>query len=196
MTRFGRIAIPFLGACLLGITAGCGDQPVPKPIGYYRIDLPDHAYKSKDPKCPFTFEISEYSRLVYSQSPDSLGDCWFSIAYPKWKARVYLTYKPIEGNDLHRYIEEAHGMVYEHQIKANRIASATVRRDSARVYGLTYELGGEVASPFQFYLTDSTRHFLRGSLYFNARPNPDSIAPVLKYVTEDLDHLIRSIEWE
>ncbi len=176
--------------------SSCDDAAVPKPVGYYRIDMPDHEYKDKNPDCPFSFEISEYSRMVLTENPDSVTKCWFSIAYPGYHVQIYITYKPIVGDDLRQYIEESRSLAYEHQIKASRISMDPIRRDSARVFGLTYDLGGDVASPYQFYLTDSTQHFLRGSLYFNARPNPDSIAPVLDFVRKDLEHFIESLRWK
>lgn len=174
----------------------CADHPVPKPVGYFRIDLPGHKYKERQIDCPFGFEISEYSRLEWPERENPDEKCWFGIVYPQFDVHIYITYKTIEGDDLRRYIEESRTLAYEHRIKANRIATETIERDSADVYGLTYDLGGEVASPYQFYLTDSTTHFLRGSLYFNARPNPDSIAPVLDFVKKDLRHFTRSFYWK
>ena len=44
-----------------------------------------------------------------------------------------------------------------------------------------YDLKGNTASSLQFFVTDSTRNFLRGSLYFNAEPNKDSLAPVMDF---------------
>ena len=174
----------------------CEVSTVPKPVGYYRIDVPQHEYKNKSPDCPFSFEISEFSQVVMSENTDSLTKCWFSIVYPNYHAEIYITYKSIADNDLRQYIEESRSLAFEHQIKASRISMDAVRRDSARVFGLTYDLGGDVASPYQFYLTDSTRHFLRGSLYFNARPNPDSIAPVLDFIRTDLEHFIETLRWK
>jgi len=172
---------------------GCGnDSPIPKPIGYFRIDLPEPKYQHKTPDCPFEFDISQYSQLeLYA---DTAHPCWFNIAYPMIDARMYITYKAIDGN-LRGYLEEAHGLAYEHQIKANRISTRQIARDSSNVYGLIYNLGGNVASPYQFYLTDSTTHFLRGSLYFNARPNPDSTQPALDYVRRDIERFVDSFEW-
>lgn len=110
-------------------------------------------------------------------------------------AKMYFTYKDVDG-DLREFIEEAHGLAFEHQIKANKISTRKIENDSAKVYGLVYNLGGNVASPYQFYLTDSVNHFLRGSFYFNARPNPDSSKPALDYVRNDIDRFIDSFEWK
>jgi gliding motility-associated lipoprotein GldD len=148
----------------------------------------------KNPEyCPFKFPISKYGRLEYTSSPQD-PICWFNLSYPSFDAKVYFTYKEVDGN-LRELIEESRMLTYEHQIKANRIREVAISDTSRSVYGLMYDLGGAVASPLQIYLTDSTDHFLRGSLYFNARPNPDSIDPVLNYIQEDLDKMVRELEW-
>lgn len=177
---------------LLFLLLSCSDQaPIPKPVGYFRIDLPEQEYKTKELDCPFKIEISNYAYLeVFQENP-----CWFNIVYPDINAKIHITYKPIDDN-LRYYIEESRNFAFEHQIKANKINSNPIVSASRAVYGLSYNLGGNVASPYQFYLTDSVNHFLRGSLYFEARPNQDSISPALEYIKEDMNHLIDSFSWE
>ncbi|MEM9051829.1 MAG: gliding motility lipoprotein GldD [Bacteroidota bacterium] len=178
------------------ILCSCGeDLPTPKPVGYFRIDLPEVSYSEKSPEfCPFSFPQSELGRLEYT-SPASNPQCWFNLSYPKFKAKFYFTYKEVDGN-LREYVEESRSLTYEHQVKANRITEKMIADSARSVYGLVYDLGGSVASPVQVYLTDSTNHFLRGSLYFEARPNPDSIQPVLNFIKEDLDKFVSELKWE
>ncbi len=177
------------------LLVSCGnDDYAPKPVGYFRIDLPEPTYVEKQPHCPFRFETSAQSRLEFFDTTITSG-CWFDIHYPAFQAKMHLTYKPVSGN-LREYLEESRSMTYEHQVKASRISSTIIRQDDKRLYGLVYDLGGNVASPVQFYITDSTDHFLRGSLYFEARPNPDSIAPVLNYIRKDIGHIIDTFSWE
>ena len=64
------------------------------------------------------------------------------------------------------------------------------------VYGVLYEIKGNAASSVQFYATDSTKHFLRGALYFNTVPNKDSLAPAIQFVEEDIIHLIETLSWK
>jgi len=171
------------------------DTPTPKPIGYFRIDLPAETYQRRNLEfCPFTVSISDQCRIEYT-ADRSDPKCWFNVDYPKFDAKLHLTYKPVDGN-LREYIEESRNLTYEHQIKANRIETEVVVIPERELYGLIYDLGGSVASPVQFYLTDSTSHFLRGSLYFNARPNPDSIRPVLGFVRRDIEEFVKSLEWD
>lgn len=185
----------FLVFALAVVLAACGnDRPAPKPVGYYRIDLPRPSYVERTfGDCPFAFEISKYSRLEVFEKDQH--PCWFNISYPNLHARIHMTYKPVDGN-LREFLEEAHSLAFEHEVKANRITTKRIENDSARVYGLIYDLGGSVASPYQFYLTDSVANFVRGSLYFLAEPNPDSIQPSLAYVKRDMEHFIRSFRWK
>ena len=69
--------------------------------------------------------------------------------------------------------------------------------DENRIYGMLVEMDGKgVATPLQFYLTDSTDNFVRGALYFNFVPNNDSMRPVIDYLRQDIDRIINSFEWK
>lgn len=171
------------------------DTPTPKPVGYFRIDIPRADYMIKAPEyCPFEFPLSKYGRIEYTSSATD-PKCWFNLSYPRFDAKIYFTYKEVDEN-LRGLIEESRTLTYEHQVKANRIREKLVADTSRSVFGLVYDLGGAVASPVQLYLTDSTQHFLRGSLYFNAPPNPDSIDPVLNFIQEDIDRFVNELEWK
>ncbi|MCA1763690.1 MAG: gliding motility lipoprotein GldD [Cryomorphaceae bacterium] len=176
---------------VIALSSCAEEEAVPKPIGYFRIDLPGHSYQKKDLDCPFSVEISKYSRLeTFEDQP-----CWFNIYYPDLDARIHITYRPVAGN-LRDFLEEAHNLAFEHQIKANSIKTQKISRLADNVYGLAYNLEGSVATPYQFYLTDSTDHFLRGSAYFNTRPNPDSLKPALAYLQKDMAHFLEHFEWK
>ncbi len=188
------IAMCALASCLL--FASCShDAPMPLPLGYYRIDLPEPEYSQKNIDCPFGFEISKLSRLEFYESGKEGQKCWFDLYYPSLKARLHFTYKEVDG-DLRGYIEESRSMTYEHHIKASRIVTDVLSFPERDVYGVMYSLEGNVASPLQFYLTDSTNHFFRGSLYFETKPNQDSLKPVLKYVQRDMKKFVASFDWK
>jgi gliding motility-associated lipoprotein GldD len=163
---------------------------VPRPFGYFRIDLPEHSYISSGISCPFEFKYARESLLLKKDT--SL--CWYNIYYPRLKATIYLTYIPV-NNDLNVHIDETQQLTYEHQVKATKIDRLPIAIKESRVFGLMYKLKGDVASATQFYVTDSTHHYLRGSLYFNATVNTDSILPVLNYINQDIDTLIHSLKW-
>ncbi len=186
--------------CIAAILCMClvscsGDAPMPLPMGYFRIDTPENQYKPSITSCPFSFGHSTQARLEFFDQGKGGDKCWFDAYYPNFKARIHFTYKNLDGN-LREFIEESRALTYEHHIKASRIKSELISRDEARVFGLIYQLDGNVASPFQFYLTDSVHHFLRGSVYVEAKPNQDSIQPVLQFIKADIEHLAKSLEWQ
>lgn len=171
----------------------CTGDPVPRPKGWLRLDLPEQAYRAWAADCPFRAEIPDYARAVPRPKPDS--SCWIDLLFPGQRAEVHLTYVPVHG-DLGRLVRDAHDLKATHEPKATRIANEHVVRDSARVFGTLFDLEGDVASPMIFYLTDSTDHFLYGALYFNARPNADSLAPVIERLRKDMRHFVGTLAWE
>ena len=179
---------------LAGILAACTHETTPKPYAYYRIDLPEHAYKpvEEDTVLPFSFEMSRYAEIT----PYRNHKGWINVDYPQWKARIHCSYMRIEQDTLAVLVEENHTLAYKHTLKANAIFENLYADTTTRVYGILYEITGNAASPAQFFMTDSLHHFLRGSLYFNNLPNADSIAPVCDFVYQDMIHLIETLHWK
>jgi gliding motility-associated lipoprotein GldD len=174
----------------------CQQNHVPKPKGYNRIDLPTPSYKSLDNDLPYKFEHSAYS----SVEPDSFNleeKTWVNLHYRDWDARVHLTYKPVEGSreNLKAYLNDALSLTSKHQIKAYGIDEGVIKNPQGYT-GLVAELSGEVPTQFQFYVTDSTQHFLRGALYFKTAVKNDSLAPIIEYIKVDMMRLINSLEFK
>ena len=160
----------------------------PKPRGYMRLDFPERDYTQYESECAYTFEIPDYFTVVNKK------DCNRDILINRFNASLFLTYIPVDTN-LNMNIEYAQKLVYDHSVKADEIQAAMVRDPKREAYGMKYNIVGNAASPFQFYLTDSSDHFLRGALYFNVRPNYDSIKPSLDYIVHDIEHMIETVEW-
>ncbi|RLD58848.1 MAG: gliding motility lipoprotein GldD [Bacteroidetes bacterium] len=180
---------------LIAVLTSCEETKYPKPKGYLRIDLPQKEYILFDSTFPYSFEYPAYAKLV-PDNGENTEPYWLNLEFPKFKGKVYLSYKKLNGN-LPRFIEESRNMVMKHIPKASSIEQKAFENPASKVYGLTYTISGsDAASPFQFYLTDSTNHFLRGALYFHAVPNNDSLAPVIKFIEEDIQHLIEGFRWE
>lgn len=167
----------------------CQQDPVPKPPGELRLEYPKAKYEQYDAGCPYRFEISDFSRVEPAKKP-----CWIYITYPTMKAKVFLTYFPIENNFVQQ-VQESERMVYEHTKKASSIETKTFEYPDRKVYGNFYELKGQTAANLQFFVTDSTKHFVTAYLYFNSRPKPDSLAPAVDYIKKDMQHLIDTFEW-
>jgi gliding motility-associated lipoprotein GldD len=194
LIKSARVAIFLLLAGSLLFGCQQNKRSTPKPRGYFRIDLPEKNYRQMDIDCPYTFEYPTYSKII--QDPGNVGkDCWVDIYFPNLGGKIHISYKRVRGN-FKQYAEDARNLAYKHTIKAEAISEQFYNDPERQVYGILYDLQGNVASPVQFYLTDSTRHFLRGSLYFQTEPNPDSLAPVIRFVKKDIRHLMESLEWE
>lgn len=175
--------------------SSCSDVPQPKPRGYFRIALPEKQYVSLDSMSYYSFEYPVYSTIT----PDfhSIEEKeWINIEFPSFKGTIHLSYKKVENN-LSDYIEDSYQMITKHITKSTGIRDSVVIDADRNVYGLMYFLEGEgVASPLQFYLTDSVSHFMRGSLYFNVYPNNDSLRPVIDFITNDARHLVNTLNWK
>jgi len=179
---------------------GCKDIPVPKPKGFFRIDMPEREYVTFHPRknsneyLPFTFEYPAFGKLNFNEEfEDEKG--WFNIEFPAYKASLYLTYRDI-NRDFDELMEQTYRMnIRNHVAKADAINQIEYVNVDDRVYGMLYDLKGNTATALQFYTTDSVRHFLRGSLYFQTTPNADSLEPVINYFREDIITLIETLRW-
>jgi gliding motility-associated lipoprotein GldD len=179
------------------VAASCDHQSgyLPKPRGYFRIDLPEKDYATVDTIERYRFSCPQYAVVTPDPySPDEKN--WVNIEMPLFKGSIHLTHKSVNGN-LGEYLEDVHTMVVKHLQKANGMRDSLIVNDAHKVYGMLIEMDGKgVATPLQFYLTDSTRNFVRGALYFNFVPDNDSMQPVINYIREDIDTLINSFEWK
>ncbi len=186
--------------CLLSLYS-CGERYVPRPRGYYRIAIPDTAYTplaslpiahNSYPIFPYTFALSDHAQIIPRTS--AAEKYWVDITYPAFHAQIHCTYYPVRNN-LRELSDDAQSFVYKHAGQASAIPEQGFVNEENGVYGVFYELVGNTASPYQFYLTDSTKHFFRGAVYFNCTPNQDSLAPVINYLQQDVRHLMETFEW-
>lgn len=146
--------------------------------------------------CPFEMDIPTYSILQDDHS-NRAQQCWKNIDFPQFNARLHLSYHTITvSTPIEVLAEDARTFAFKHTSKATAIVQNRIRHDTHKIYGLEYEIRGNTASNYQFYISDSTTHYLRGALYFNEKPHLDSIQPVLDFVKEDIQHMISSVRWK
>lgn len=191
MTLFNRLFSFILPIMLL---FGCEEVFTPKPLGYHRIDFPVKEYVIYDGNCPFQFEYPYRSYL--DTNLKNKPKCWINLHYPQYRATVHFTYNSISRNELKNYIEDSRKLAMKHLVKADHIEEEYIQNKKNDVYGIYYDFGGSTATNFQFFVTDSNKHFLRGAMYFNLPPNPDSLEPVANFIKEDVKHLLNSFEWK
>lgn len=182
-------------------TLSCKETYTPKPRGFFRLDFPDKAYNSINSRFPYQFEIPQYSEITPdNRNPDK--PWWINIEFPENKAEIHISYYDIAHSGAGRrqhlaeLLEETRELAYKHSIKANAIDEQLYLNPENKVYGILYRIEGNAASPVQFFLTDSTRHFLRGALYIRATPDIDSLKPVVEFLEKDVIHLIETAQWE
>lgn len=166
----------------------CGEEALPKPKAHLRLEYPVGAADSLQLDCPYTFVYNQMAQLKLQEA------CALDLEYPNMNAAIFITYKPVSGN-LRELLTDAQKLAYEHVVKADNILEQPFVNVQDRVFGMLYEVQGNAASQAQFYATDSTDHFLTGSLYFYARPNYDSIYPAAVYLQNDIRRIMESLKW-
>lgn len=161
-----------------------------KPAAKLRLDYSEPVYKFIDTDCPFTFKINHNARFI------TKSNCHINIEYPTMNATLYTTYQEVKNNNLDSLLRDAQKLAYDHTIKANSIPAYPFVNEEKNVYGMFYMINGNAATPAEFYVTDSINHFLNGALYFDAKPNFDSLYPAIVYLREDIRKIMETIEWK
>lgn len=174
---------------ILILIYSCDSDTLPKPNGYLNLSYPQKTYQNFTLEKPYQFEISNQSVVV--NQPNE----WLKITYPKLKASLDITYRPIKNN-LQEILIEAEKLVFKHTIKADEILTKDYKNEGQKVFGSLYSINGNAASNLQFHVTDSLNHFLKGSLYFYAKPNYDSILPAVAYIRDDVLHIMETLKWK
>lgn len=190
-----------LGAALaLSALNSCKPEvSLPKPRGYFKLDLPgQHQYRSFDSLgFPYTFDYPEYANIVQDTNliKEENQPYWINVDIPRVNAMVYLSYKTMQpGVSLNSLVQESYKLTAAHKEKADFIDAQEILTPNG-LSAVFYTVGGDAASTYQFYATDKEKHFLRGALYFNSRPNADSVAPAAAFLKKDIEHLINSLKF-
>lgn len=180
------------------LLAGCGSDHdySPKPRGYFRIDLPAKAYQQYNGGCPFTFDYPKYAKVELDSMRGS-KPCWLNVQFPQFQGTLHLSYEDITSKKMfNELVEDAYLFATKHTSKASSIEQTPISDPARKMYGLYYTIDGNTASNAQFFLTDSTRHYIRAALYFRSEPKLDSIQPVLTFIKKDMDVVIRTLKWK
>lgn len=174
------------------LVSSCREQSLPKPKAFLALEYPTATYYEINPDCPYGFEINQLAQVKVARGNNP---CWLNLNYPLLDATVFITYQRVDNN-LDSLLMDAQRLPLQHTIKADYIEGDVYTNPSHQTYGMFYEVEGNAASQAQFYITDSVKHFMTGSLYFNQRPNFDSIMPAAAYLKEDIKHLMESLQWK
>ena len=195
MFKIGLII--FSAFCLLSIS--CNSPYLPKKIGYEKINFPPKKYQIfNDNNSAYTFEYPVYAKI--DRKINYFGDYsqtkgWLNINFPSNNATIYVSYNNIKPNQFNELVKDAYTFANNHNIKANLIEDSLFTTENG-VKGVFFHIGGDVATNYQFFLTDSVHHFFRGALYFDTTPNEDSLAPINAFLLKDLTHLVNTFKWQ
>lgn len=178
--------------CLVVLITSCNEH-TPKPLGYNRIDESPPKYRPYQ-FFQFSFDCSDQVRVDTLRS-EKKNEVWFNVVYPQYNAVIYCTYLPISKQNLPQVLNDSYKLAFSHTVKADAIEQKNYANPSKRVFGTIYSIQGSVATPIQFFLTDSVSQFFRGSFYYTAKVNPDSVAPITQFVMQDIEKLMGTFSW-
>lgn len=192
-SKFLLIIIIFLFSCT------SNDTGTPKPRTYPRVEFPQKKYNSFiSEKCNFKFEHPVYSKVIKEKkffNKEAPNECWYNIVFPMFNGKIYLTYYPINNRkEFDNLVNDSFLLISKHDSKASGRKEFLIH-EKENVSGVLFKINGNVASQTQFFLTDSVSNFIRGSLYFNNKVNPDSIRIIQEFIDLDIDHLIKTFDW-
>lgn len=186
--------------CLLcAVIFACNSDYTIRQRGYFRIDLPEHKYVTFDrPGYPYSFEYPVYANIVqdstfFESQPEN--PYWINIVFPALNGKIYMSYKDVRKNQFDKLVDDAFKLTYKHSSKATGIRDSLMHTPNG-VTGIFFKVGGNAATARQFFVTDSTTHFLRGALYFDSTPNADSLGIVNDFLEVDMKHLINTLRWK
>lgn len=180
----------FIASVLL---TNCTDPPYPKPHGYPRLNLPEKGYTKWSSNCYFNFKRGIATEIEYVNQKDS---CYFNISYPTLNGKIHCSYLSVNGH-LKEIIDQEYKLREKHNQFSTSVQERVYHDDNKKVNALIFNISGtQAATPLQFFITDSTDHFFRGTLYFNTTPNNDSLATAIEFIKVDVDTIIESFEWK
>ena len=194
----------FLFSCvllsLIAFLFSCNSPYTYKKSGYFHIDFPEKKYQVfNEPGYPYTFEYPVYSTVskdtsFFDARPEN--EWWLNIDVPRFGGRIYISYKKVQKNNFDSLVNDGFKMAYKQHTDVSTGINDSLMKTPNGVEGIYFSLSGNTATANQFFLTDSTKHFLRGALYFNASPNEDSLGIVNDFLKKDLLHLINTLKWK
>ena len=218
MTPKKNNIVPLILGCLLMLLMACNSNYTSRKKGYFKIDLPEHQYQVFNKQnFPYSFEYPVYATVIqdstyFDSTPEN--NYWINLDFPAFNARLFMSYKIIGGlapykikqadgsykdslgvNQFDLMVNDAFNLTNKNDVIASSIKDSLIRNPNG-ISGVFFKVGGNAATASQFFLSDTTKNFIRGALYFDATPNADSLRPVQEFLRKDLEHLISTFEFK
>ncbi len=200
------------------LVSACNSAYESKKKGYFKIDFPERKYvKFNKPGFPYSFEYPAYAQIVqdstfFDESPEN--PYWINITFPIFNGEIFLSYKIIGGksvykiktadgsykdsigvNSFDKMVNDAFNLTNKNNVVSTSIKDSLIETSNG-ISGIFFKVGGNAATAKQFFLTDSTKNFIRGALYFDVTPNVDSLKPVQDFLQTDMEHIIHTFQWK
>ena len=201
--------------CLL--FSSCNSTYTSKKKGYFNIDFPSRKYVQFNKEgFPYSFEYPAYATIIqdstfFDSNPEN--PWWINIDFPQFSGRIFLSYKIIGGKAMYKIkqqngtyrdslginffdkmVNDAFNLTNKNEAVASSIKDSLMHTPNG-ITGIFFKVGGNAATAKQFFLSDTTKNFIRGALYFDVTPNVDSLRPVQDFLQVDIDHLINTFRW-
>lgn len=189
----------FLCIGVVALLNSCEESFTPRPKAYPKVHYPERHFVSMKNSLPYSFDYNSAAIIVpdtnfFGEKPEN--PYWINVFYPELNAVIHISYKEINAkNTFNSLLEDAFMLSFKHTVKAETIDKANLH-PTPSIGGQLFKVSGDAASAYQFFLTDSSKHFIRGALYFNCEPNADSLAPVTQYIYEDLTKMLKTFRFK
>ena len=192
--------ISFFAFLILFLSSCQSDPPVPKPRTYPKLIFPARVLSTVIlPECPFTFDFPTYAEVdrkqtFFDEAPPN--DCWFNLHIPAFNADIYMSYHPVTSRkNFDKLIRDTYKITNQINRRSDYMDEALIKNQYG-AGGMTFSFEGAAASPMQFYLSDTTNHFLKGALYYNSKVRPDSLMPATQFIMEDIHGMLATFRWK
>ncbi len=175
-------------------------DPIPLPRAYPKITFPEKSYQKFDEiYCPLSFERPSYTNIKQDNrffGENSEHDCWFDLHIESFNGDIHCSYKQLKSyDDYEKSVSDAFRLSNKHVKRADYIEEIVFTNEQG-CSGILFLMDGPTATPAQFFVTDTSEHFFRASLYLNAEVNRDSTKPIYDFLLEDMQRMIETFQWE
>ena len=177
---------------VLLIMSSCQEY-YPKPKAILRPE--DHTLYMTLDTLPFIrFEIDTKAKISPLKNEEK--EIWFNLSYTEYGAQLYNTYTTLSSGGLLSATEDFYKLLQRNTQK-EEIHYTLYENKADSIYAHLFISTATAASPIQFFVTDSVKHYFRGALYFVddtiSRETKESYIGVL---IGQIRHMLETFKWK